>query len=206
MTDDLISRQAAIDALRKALNAYEDKTEKQFKGSDELDVSDWIVHRIFVQNMNVIDRETILALPSAQPDGKIMLDKEAICNKGESTMMDLIERQAAIDAVESAKTARTPDGEIYVAKLNAEMNIRILPSAQPERWIPVTEGLPEEKKQVLVCDDGGFIYTAEGETRSDGEWQWYESAEYRPMEDVVAWMPLPDPWKGEEDDTERPGA
>lgn len=46
---------------------------------------------------------------------------------------DLISRQAAIDAVESAKTARTPDGEIYVAKLNAEMNIRILPSAQPER-------------------------------------------------------------------------
>lgn len=47
-------------------------------------------------------------------------------------MSDLISRQAAIDAVESAKTARTPDGEIYVAKLNAEMNIRILPSAQPE--------------------------------------------------------------------------
>ena len=46
--------------------------------------------------------------------------------------MDLIERQMAIDAVESAKTARTPDGEIYVAKLNAEMNIQILPSAQPE--------------------------------------------------------------------------
>lgn len=48
-------------------------------------------------------------------------------------MSDLIDRQAAIDAVESAKTARTPDGEIYVAKLNAEMNIQILPSAQPER-------------------------------------------------------------------------
>lgn len=47
-------------------------------------------------------------------------------------MNDLISRQAAIDAVESAKTARTPDGEIYVAKLNAEMNIQILPSAQPE--------------------------------------------------------------------------
>lgn len=47
---------------------------------------------------------------------------------------DIISRQAAIDAVESAKTARTPDGEIYVAKLNAEMNIRILQSAQPERY------------------------------------------------------------------------
>lgn len=45
--------------------------------------------------------------------------------------MDLISKQKAIDAVESAKTVRTPDGEIYVAKLNAEMNIQILPSAEP---------------------------------------------------------------------------
>jgi len=72
------------------------------------------------------------------------------------------------------------------------------PTIDPVKWIPVTERLPEEGKQVLVCDDGGFIYTAEGETRSDGEWQWYESVEYRPMDDVVAWMPLPEPWKGEE--------
>lgn len=65
---DLIDRQAAIDALWKALYEYEDKTEKQFQESEDLDVGDWIVHRIFVQNMNDIDRQTILNLPSAQPD------------------------------------------------------------------------------------------------------------------------------------------
>lgn len=74
-----------------------------------------------------------------------------------------------------------------------------VPDRKVGKWIPVSEGLPEEGKQVLVCDDGGFIYTAESETRSDGELQWYESAEYRPTDDVVAWMPLPEPWKGEED-------
>lgn len=67
--DDLISRQAAIDALWKALYEYEDKTEKQFQESEDLDVGDWIGHRIFVQNMNDIDRQTILKLPSAQPEG-----------------------------------------------------------------------------------------------------------------------------------------
>ncbi len=67
---DLISRRAAIDALWNALYAYEDKTEKQFQESDELDVGDWTVHRIFVQNMSDIDRQTILALPSAQPERK----------------------------------------------------------------------------------------------------------------------------------------
>ena len=68
MANDLISRQAAIDALWKALHDYEDKTEKQFLESDELDVYDWIQHRIFVQNMNDIDRQAILELPSAQPE------------------------------------------------------------------------------------------------------------------------------------------
>lgn len=67
---DLISRQAAIDALWKALYEYEDKTEKQFQESEDLDVGDWIEHRIFVQNMNDIDRQTILNLPSAQPERK----------------------------------------------------------------------------------------------------------------------------------------
>ena len=64
---DLISRQAAIDALWKALFEYEDKTEKQFQESEDLDVGEWIGHRIFVQNMNDIDRKTIRSLPSAQP-------------------------------------------------------------------------------------------------------------------------------------------
>lgn len=63
--NDLINRQAAIDALWKALYEYEDVTEKQFIDSDELDVGDWFQHRIFVQNMSDIDRQTILALPSA---------------------------------------------------------------------------------------------------------------------------------------------
>lgn len=64
---DLISRQAAIDALWKALYEYEDKTEKQFQESEDLDVGDWMLHRIFVQNMSGIDIQTILNLPSAEP-------------------------------------------------------------------------------------------------------------------------------------------
>ena len=34
--DDLISRQAAINALWKALYTYEDETERRFQESDEL--------------------------------------------------------------------------------------------------------------------------------------------------------------------------
>ena len=66
-------------------------------------------------------------------------------------MKDTIYRQDAIDAIEKAKTARTEDGEIYVAKINAEMNIDLLPSAQPEqRWIPCSERYPDMDERVLV--------------------------------------------------------
>ncbi len=82
--NDLISRQAAINALWKALYDYEDKTEKQFIESDELDVGDWILHIIFVQNMNDIDRETILNLPSVQPE----IVRCGECNHSEVCKMD----------------------------------------------------------------------------------------------------------------------
>lgn len=64
---DLIDRQAAVDALWKTLFDYEDKTEKQFQETDDLDIGEWMVHRIFVQNMSDIDRQTILNLPSVEP-------------------------------------------------------------------------------------------------------------------------------------------
>lgn len=52
---------------------------------------------------------------------------------------DCISRRDAIEAIEKAKMAQTPDGEIFVAKYNTEMNIQLLPSVQPEphegHWI-----------------------------------------------------------------------
>ena len=69
MNEDTISRKAAVNALWKALYEYEDKTEKRFQESEDLDIYDWMVHRIFVQNMSDIDRRIILDLPSVQRRG-----------------------------------------------------------------------------------------------------------------------------------------
>ena len=47
-------------------------------------------------------------------------------------MDDLIRRREAIAAIEKTKSAMSEDGEPYVAKINLQQIIALLPSAQPE--------------------------------------------------------------------------
>ena len=63
-----------------------------------------------------------------------------------------------------------------------------------DRWIPVSERLPEDPRFVLVCIDGHRCiawYCAEVHT-----W-WTQGFELR---EPSAWMPLPEPYR-EEDET-----
>lgn len=65
------------------------------------------------------------------------------------------------------------------------------------RWIPVTERLPEEHTRVLVCDRT-TVYMA---NLNDG-WWYFSPAEIGMIvkqSDITAWMPLPEPWKGDEE-------
>lgn len=62
--------------------------------------------------------------------------------------------------------------------------IKSLPSAQ--RWIPVTKRLPENDDECLTILEDGLYYV---QAYSDGEWYY---------DDVVAWMPLPEPYQEKE--------
>lgn len=126
-------------------------------------------------------------------------------------MSDLISRQAAMDAMNEL-----PYGYrgIVWDILNG------LPSAEPQRWIPVSERLPENtypvnitwvnhKPESYYANIKDKPFTSTG-CFCDGKWYWYSVMcqdyldEYRycdvdSMDDeieVIAWCELPEPYKG----------
>lgn len=68
-------------------------------------------------------------------------------------------------------------------------------------WIPVSERLPEIKmdyKECYLVTDGRFCWMAY--YTSEKEWIFADCTNCKnkiDWTDVIAWMPLPEPWKGE---------
>lgn len=110
------------------------------------------------------------------------------------SMDELISRRAAIDGL---KEAFNPSITNFV---KAKMVIDNLPSAQPEpHWIPCSERLPEEEQTVLVTCTDGQVYIYDRLEACDYEYDdmrfWEDNVGcYQPREDVIAWMPLPEPY------------
>jgi len=84
----------------------------------------------------------------------------------------------------------------------AKMLLDVLPT-EP-RWIPVSERLPEENGQYLITvkykPEAGYenIYTEYGEW-TDGRWDMFCFGHCGEVEDIIAWMPLPESYRGDKD-------
>lgn len=72
-----------------------------------------------------------------------------------------------------------------------EMAIEALSADRPTGWIPVSERLPKNDKEVLMSLEWGIDI---GEYR-DGEWH-SEWINHYDDDNVLAWMPLPPVYKG----------
>ena len=69
-----------------------------------------------------------------------------------------------------------------------------------QQWIPCGERLPEENGQYLITvkyehvDDYEDIYSEHGEW-VDGKWDMFSFGHCGKVENIIAWMPLPEPYK-----------
>ena len=104
-------------------------------------------------------------------------------------MSDLIGRQAAIDQIECLMDDKTKVHYNHGCA-DAIATLNNLPSAQ--QWIPVSERLPDEDASVLASIKNHSFEVAVGEI--DGEVFWIVDG-FIPLDDVIAWMPLPEPFK-----------
>lgn len=210
MKDDLVRRQAAITAIQKA---YAD-TEG---GADRCAV--W-------KNVGLTNALHIMQdLPSGQTE-KMQLSKED-ATKG--TTFDCISRQAAIKALHDEIVRRRIDEDTNddgtLDEFDTEAILRRLPSAQPEQiardiatiieneqdmrvvlknaehtethscdyertgthdWIPVTERQPNHELAIVQFSDGDFSLL-----QFPTAYRW---------KDIVAWFPLPEPYKEGQDE------
>lgn len=111
------------------------------------------------------------SMPSAQPEP---------CE-------DAVSREAVLDKAYAYGNGLEPDGFCVDVE-----DIQALPPVTPkpeQQWIPCSERLPKENGDYLVTGRQGAVNKRKYE---DGRWygNWA----------VVAWMPLPEPWKGEDNE------
>ena len=111
-------------------------------------------------------------------------------------MDDLISRQDAIDAIARDIPFITFTEDL---KRTAQRIIGTVPSAdRPTEWIPCSERLPEVF-YVLCCDNHGEMIIANLFACDDSDTGFSAESEDCYMYNCVAWMPLPEPYKGGEE-------
>lgn len=64
-------------------------------------------------------------------------------------------------------------------------------------WIQITDRMPESGKDVLFCDIDGDIYL--GHYNSQQRYWWEANGFSDHVKNVIAWMPLPEPYKEDKD-------
>ena len=118
---------------------------------------------------------------------KGITDKRCFCDNEKCPVY--LSKTIAIDdwntrPIEDALNAR-------IAELEAEsdqLTARLCQERQDDKWIPVSERLPEANKCVLIYDAGGNM-TVDILVKSGGVETYFWLPKYR----ILFWMPLPEP-------------
>ena len=109
-------------------------------------------------------------------------------------MSDLIDRQAVMECFKKWRP--------YMATrlCEFEKELTAIPSVENKgEWIPVSERLPENNKNVLATD-GLDVFIAWYNPNPKKE-KWYSFDElFDEQYPILAWQPLPEPWRKDEEE------
>ena len=109
-------------------------------------------------------------------------------------MSDLIKREDVLNVLRAF--GWTPIDGLYLVVMQD------IPSAdRPQEWIPCSERLPEYRKTVLISTYWGVKTGFLDSTEAYGDfWEIIEDDATAALHSIYAWMPLPKPWKGADDE------
>ena len=100
------------------------------------------------------------------------------------------------------------DSGLWIRYKMFENTIDKVPTIEPKQeWIPCSERLPEEEGDYLVTLENGVVKilgysTTQRTTYPKGFYYIKNGFSWRQEQNpVVAWMPLPEPWKRVDDDS-----
>lgn len=111
-------------------------------------------------------------------------------------MDDVIYRQDAIDKFEPwLKVKGYNDGELNMLKVVLD-ELKCLPSADQNRWIPCSERLPEKEDWYIVTMKG-YITSTAPMYFANGEWCDGHMCAFGKQNQIVAWMKKPKAYREE---------
>lgn len=134
---------------------------------------------------------------------KKYIDAESLYNQ--IVEKEELARQRVIDT-----PSRFPNGDInpyavrYATQLDERTTFKFMltdaPAVDIPRWIPVTEGLPAYGEDVLLSMNGDYSIGYLVPTYDGRRYEWHHSGWFYYFNEVDAWMPLPEPYKGGEEE------
>ena len=112
-------------------------------------------------------------------------------------MDDLIRRQAAIKAIEDLPNCYNGFSDTYDKSCIIGV-LEELPSAQPEpKWIPCSERLPEDGTWNIFSDGKNISVER---YKMDAIDHFFPQGRWFSLDEAIAWMPLPEPYREEVSD------